>query len=246
MKRAFAREYRSLEQWHWWFRGRIRILESILRRELPPDTSREILSAGCGPAEGLTWLVQFAGRQGRVVGFDIDPAHALNVPDQVEFVTGSLERTPFENSSFDVILALDVLEHLHDDLAGLRELIRLLKPGGLLVISVPALPFLWGGQDIVSEHQRRYTRGSLASLLRQADLRECEITYFNTLLFPIAAGVRMTRALLGTADRARSDFEGSRPGRLNDVLAGVFGAERYLVNRIPLPVGLSLLATCRL
>jgi SAM-dependent methyltransferase len=143
---------------------------------------------------------------------------------------------------FDLVLALDVLEHLDRDGEGLLELARLVKPGGVLVVTVPALPSLWGSQDVVSYHHRRYTRRTIAGLFDQAGMRQKNVTYFNTLLFPIVAGVRWSRRIVGRKP-AVSDFEASKPGLLNTALATVFGAERYLVGRIPMPAGVSLLAT---
>ena len=246
MERHFAREYRGLEQWHWWFLGRRRILETILRREMPSSLAREILSVGCGPAEGLGWLLPFAGQEGMVTGLDVDSAHGADLPHRVKFVAGTLAAVPFATASFDVVLALDVLEHMEDDLTALQEAIRMVKADGLLIITVPALPFLWGRQDIVSGHWRRYTRKSLASLLQRAGLTQCKISYFNTLLFPVVSAIRAVRRLLGTADRPRSDFADNRPGMLNNALCWLFSLERYLVFRMPMPVGISLLATCRL
>lgn len=246
MERRFARAYRGLEQWHWWFLGRRRILETILHREIPASLDREMLSVGCGPAEGLEWLLPFAGKDGTVTGLDIDPAHGAGVPDRVKFVVGTLEAVPLANASFDVVLALDVLEHTEDDLAALQEALRLLKADGLLVITVPALPFLWGRQDVVSGHWRRYTKKSLAALLQRAGLTHYQISYFNTLLFPVVSAIRTVRRLLGTAGRPRTDFDDNRPGMLNSALCWVFSLERYLVFRTPMAVGVSLLATCRL
>ena len=245
MKRAFAEQYGELERWHWWFRGRRRIIEAILHHELNTQAARTLLSVGCGPVAGLDWLVPFAGLQGRVVGLDLDPLHARELSHQVGFVLGSLTRAPFTDQSFDVVLALDVLEHLDDDRAGLREAARLVKPGGLLLLTVPALPSLWGGQDVVSEHRRRYTKRSLAGLCAEAGLSDYQVGYFNTLLFPAAASVRWSRRALGRANRRQSDFAQQRPGVVNDVLTWLFGLESYFVNYASLPIGVSLLAKYR-
>jgi SAM-dependent methyltransferase len=244
MKKHFAEQYGDLEEWHWWFRGRRRIIESILSRELTVGR-RRILSVGCGPAEGLAWLLPFAGSGGKVVGLDIDLTHARNINGNIEFVVGSLEDAPMQDASFDIVLALDVLEHLDDDSKGFREAVRLVKPKGLLLLTVPALPSLWGGQDVVSEHRRRYTKRSFVRLFEAAGLTEYQVQYFNTLLFPLVAAVRLTRRSAGLSGRHRSDFDDNRPGFVNDTLAWVFSTESRLRNYLPMPIGVSLVATYR-
>ncbi len=243
MKQQFAESYANIEQWHWWFRGRQRILESVLRRELGGRHSISIASVGCGPAEGLRWLEQFAGAQGKIVGIDVEQMHARRIRPLIEYVVGSLEAAPFASHSFDAVLALDVLEHLDDDARGLREAARIVRPDGLLLVTVPALPSLWGGQDVVSHHRRRYTKQTLCETFARAGLPLPRVSYFNSFLFPPIAGVRWTRRALGLAERARSDFDDTRPGLVNEVLASVFAAERHVVTRISLPIGVSLLAT---
>jgi SAM-dependent methyltransferase len=245
MEHTFAQQYGDLERWHWWFRGRRSVIEAVLHHELPAQTSRTLLTVGCGPAEGLDWLVPFVGPQGKVVGLDIDPLHARGLPAQVGFVVGSLERAPFADHSFDVVMALDVLEHLDNDDAGLREAVRMVKPGGLLLITVPALPSLWGGQDVVSEHRRRYTKRTLTRLFETVALANYQVNYFNTLLFPLAGLVRWSRRALGQANRPQSDFESNRPGVVNEALTRIFSLESHLINHAPLPIGVSLLATYR-
>ena len=244
MKKRFAEQYGDLEEWHWWFRGRRKIIESILSGQLTVG-ERRVLSVGCGPAEGLAWLLPFAGSQGKVVGLDVDPTHARNLNENIEFVVGSLEDAPLEDASFDVVLALDVLEHLDDDSKGLREAVRLVKPKGLLLLTVPALPSLWGGQDVVSEHRRRYTKRSFVRLFKNAGLSEYHVRYFNTLLFPLVAAVRLSRRSAGMGARQRSDFEDNRPGLINDALAWIFSSESRLRNYLPMPIGVSLVATFR-
>ena len=246
MEKNFASRYGDLEKWHWWFRGRRKILEAVIKREFGEGRSAVILSVGCGPAEGLNWLVPYCGEAGKVVGVDMDTTHDQPTPANVEFVSGSLEETTLPEQSFDIVLALDVLEHLNDDIAGLLKIKSFIKPGGLLLVTVPALPSLWGGQDVVSHHFRRYTRRSLAALLANGNLKNCRLTYFNSILFPAVASLRWSRRLLGVGDRARTDFEGSKPGPLNDVLAWLFGLESGVINLTTMPIGVSLLATCRI
>jgi SAM-dependent methyltransferase len=246
MRLQFAKQYSSLERWHWWFRGRQRILEMVLHRELSTRASLVIASLGCGPPEGLTWLTPLVGPNGRVVGLDMERLHARRLGPHVEYVVGKLEAAPLASSKFDVVLALDVLEHLEDDAAGLREAAQLLKPSGLLLVTVPAFPSLWGGQDVVSQHQRRYTKRTLYDAFAGAQLPRPSVTYFNTLLFPPVAAVRWFRRAVGLTHYVRSDFNDNRPGFANEILAMMFGMERYWVGRVPMPVGVSLLATMRL
>ena len=245
MQKRFAEQYGNLEQWHWWFRGRQRILEAAIHRALIGRESVSVASLGCGPAEGLRWLERFAEPSGRVVGVDIDPLHARNISPSIEYVVGSLEALPFVSGSFDAVLALDVLEHLDDDTVGLSEARRLVKADGLLLVTVPALPSLWGRQDVVSHHRRRYTRKTLLQVFERARLPLPRVTYFNSFLFPPVAAVRWARRALGRADGAHSDFEDSQPGWVNEVLASIFTVEARLVHHVTLPIGVSLLATLR-
>ena len=240
MNPEFAARYGDLESWHWWFRGRQRILTDLLRREIGSATAGRLLAVGAGPTEGLTWLAPFARS---VIGLDIDPVHAR--PSSLLHVVGDLAAPPLRSDTVDVVLALDVLEHIDADTAALAEVGRVLRPGGLFVATVPALPSLWGAQDEINHHRRRYTRRTLRDAFAAARLPPPHVTYFNTILFPVVAAVRWGRRAIGLAERMRTDFDDNRPGLANDLLAGVFASERYLMRRIALPIGVSLLATVR-
>jgi hypothetical protein len=138
-----------------------------------------------------------------------------------------------------------VIEHLDDDAEGLAQAASFVAPGGFLLVTVPALPSLWGVQDTVSHHRRRYTRRTLFDAFARAKLPRPRLTYFNTLLFPPIAAVRWTRRLFGAKQNGHSDFDGARPGLPNTVLEEVFAAERLLVTRGSLPIGVSLLGLLR-
>jgi SAM-dependent methyltransferase len=241
MKSEFAEGYGLLEQWHWWFRGREQILTALLRRKLRNPTSLTIASVGCGPWQGLRWLEPFAAPHGRVVGVDVERMHAGSDPPRIGYVVGTSSALPLAAGAFDVVLALDVLEHLDDDAAGLREVARLTRPGGLLVVTVPALPSLWGRQDVVSHHRRRYTQRSLLAAFDRAGLPRPRVTYFNSLLLAPIAAVRWLRRSRGVQEETGSDFDDTKPGLVNDLLASIFSAERHLMFRIRFPVGVSLL-----
>lgn len=258
MKQDFAARYGDFESWHWWFQGRERILASAIVRELaaaPPGAAGpRLATVGCGPPEGLAWLTSLAGPRGRVVGLDADPSGAIREllaeraepgAKGVDYVFGRVERAPLRPACCDAVLALDVIEHIDDDDAALASLAPLVRPGGFLMVTVPALPSLWGNQDEVSDHKRRYTARTLRRAFERAQLPIPRITYFNTLLFPAIAGIRWMRRLLGRGDDGTSDFDRGRPGGVNDLLTRVFASERHLLGRLRLPIGVSLLAVSR-
>jgi ubiquinone/menaquinone biosynthesis C-methylase UbiE len=243
MEQDFIRRYGDLDEWHWWFRGRRRILETILDRELGRGVPRTVVSVGCGPVRRLGWLRPYAGG-GHITGLDFELENGAGRLPGTSFVRGSAETLPFADATVDLLIAADVLEHLRHDGMAVAEIVRVMRRGGLVVITVPALPSLWGSQDVVSHHYRRYTKGTLRELLAPA-LPQARLQYFNTLLFPPVAATRWLRRVLGSSDRVRSDFDGAAPGFANEALATVFAAERVLVTRVPLPIGVSLLAIAR-
>ena len=243
MEHGFAERYADFEQWHWWFRGRRRILDDLLRRRLDGHGPLAIVSLGAGPPEGLDWLVTLAGARGHVVALDAARVHARRLGPGLHYMVGDLGALPLAPAAFDVVLALDVLEHLDADATALAEAARLLKPGATLVVTVPALPSLWGAQDVVSHHRRRYTKRTLRALFARAGLPAPELSYFNTLLLPALAAVRWLARARGPSTEPPSDFEKNRPGLANELLARVFGLECHLLRHLHLPVGVSLLAT---
>jgi SAM-dependent methyltransferase len=254
MDEQFATDYEDFERWHWWFQGRRQILAAIVQRELTRQAAsgpRRLVSLGCGPAAGLDWLAEAVGAEARVIGVDADPSGALRGqggaprPARVSFAYGRAEATPLRSASCDAVLALDLIEHMDDDAAGLAEAARLVRPGGFLLVTVPAFQSLWGNQDVVSHHRRRYTARSLSAAFARAGLEPSWLSYFNTLLFPAVAAVRWGRRLVGRADAEVSDFDSGRPGTLNDGLTWLFAAERHLMGKVRLPFGVSLAAVAR-
>lgn len=249
MKREFALRYGDLQRWHWWFEGRRRILARILGKDAQVADARgwTIASIGSGPPENLDWLLPFALPRGRVVGVDRDPANVLRakgkVQEKIFFVIGRAEAPPLRRGVFDRVLALDILEHLDDDRAALREAAALTAPEGYLVVTVPALPLLFGRNDLANEHRRRYTRATLASLFERSGVAEVRIRYFNFFLFPPIALARLLDRILGRDLRPKSSFDGSSPGALNSLLAFLFSLERFFLDRGGFPIGVSLLAT---
>ena len=244
MDQEFYPAYYELEGRHWWFLGRRRLFLRLLEQRFPPAARPvEVLDFGCGTGAFLEDLERF----GAVSAVDGDPqavafCHARG-RSEVRFVPPG-DRLPFADGAFELVTALDVVEHIADDVGALRELRRVLRPGGVLLVAVPAFMFLWGKQDEVSHHHRRYTARTLRRALAEAGFAVDRTSYFNTMLFPPIAAVRVGRRVLRRPGAAQSDFE-LGPAILNRALGAVFGGEAGIVARRDLPFGVSLLALAR-
>jgi SAM-dependent methyltransferase len=239
----FYAEYFEMEDRHWWFVGRRQILLRVLERELSGNHAERILDVGCGTGTMLGHLSRF----GHAAGVDAEP-DAVHLCQKrgvrgVQIYDGST--LPFETEAFTLVTTLDVLEHIDDDSGMLAEIHRVLAPGGTLLITVPAFPFLWGPQDELSHHKRRYRRQELRERVESAGFELRRLSYFNMLLFPPIAAIRALRPYRPGDQELRSDFEMTKPGRVNDLLARVFAAEGPLIARANLPVGVSLLAVAK-
>ncbi len=153
---------------------------------------------------------------------------------------------PFRDRSFDAVFILDVLEHIEGDEVALKEVRRVLRLGGSLLITVPAFMFLFGRQDRVSDHKRRYRRPALVKLVNDLGFEVQYSTYFNTVLFPPIAAARLARRWLRLADGdGKTDFDMRLPRPLELSLEKLFAAERHAIDRIALPFGVSLLCSAR-
>jgi SAM-dependent methyltransferase len=246
MRPEFYREYFEVEGRHWWFLGRREIFLRILDRYLtaaPARRSRKILDVGCGTGTMIRELMRF----GRAEGIDADAA-AIDFCRRrgIEAVRqASSLSLPYDASSFDLVTALDVLEHLDDDRTMLEEIRRVLRPGGTFLLSVPAYPLLWGAQDEISHHRRRYVSREVKQRLTEAGFDIQRLSYFNTFLFPAIASVRLLRRIRPSSSELRSDFEMTQPGRFNAFLGRLFRLEAGLLERTDLPFGVSILALSR-
>lgn len=231
MDPALEQDALEAEDRHWWYRGRLGIVMDAARRRTPVGGSPRILDAGCG---GGATLVELAGL-GAATGLEPLPASREKARSRgvAEVVDGRLEALPFPDGSFDLMLVLDVLEHLDDAPAALRELHRVVAPGGAGVITVPAHPRLWSDHDERNHHRRRYTRMSLAETARSGGWRVARLTHFTTALLPLAMLART---------RGHGGFD-IPPPPINRTLKATIQAEAALIRRgTTLPVGLSLLA----
>lgn len=242
MQRGYYREYSDLQDSHWWFVGRRRILLRLLedRRARLPSRAGRVLDFGCGPGGWLPHLDRF----GEVSAVDADEdavrlSHARGRGETLHVEAG--EPLPFPDGTFDLVTGLDVLEHVRDDVAAVRELGRVVASDGLVLVTVPAFRFLWGDQDEVSHHFRRYTARSLRAALEEGGLVVEHLSYFNTVLFPVVAAVRVARRLVRAPRGDRSDFDAT-PAWANGLLTRLLGSEARPVSRRGLPLGVSLVA----
>lgn len=237
MERAAYREMADLDQRHWWYRARRQILEELIRRELRPPGEANILEIGCGTGHNLEMLGQF----GHVDAIELDDESRAIAQGRLgrDIMSARLpELTGIPERHYDLIAALDVIEHIDSDDEAIAAISTRLRPGGKFLMTVPAHPWMWSAHDTVNHHKRRYSKASLKRLIDGSPLRLDKIGYFNSLLFPLAVADRLVSKL-----RGKDDADVKLPSmRLNSGLEAVFAAERHLVGRLPLPPGLSLFA----
>jgi len=229
----------SFEEWYWWHRGRRTIVSRILRRYAPPHA--RILDVGCGTGATTAALTRF----GNVSGLDMGPAalrhaHSHGLP----VARGSAENLPVASARLDVVVALDVLEHLDDDRRALGEILRVLRPGGLLLATVPAYPFLWSSHDVALGHRRRYRRAELRERISAAGFEITLCSYLMASILPVAIAVRLAERLWRRQGPAESGYL-TLPRPLNDLLAHLVGFGGWLVRFMVLPFGLSIVAVAR-
>ncbi len=229
----------KIENAHWWFVARQRIIMQYINARITTSPETTILDVGCGTGA----VLELFSKRFRAYGLDfsrqaIDFCHQRGL---VNLFHGSLASYP-KSQHFDIITMLDVVEHIDDDDGLLRDAYALLKPGGYLLIAVPAFPSLWSAHDVVLHHKRRYTKRRLQQIVESESFEIEHLTFFNMLLFPVAVMKRWLTKLTNS-DKA-NDLE--IPGRIiNGILKRVFELEADIVPRCSLPFGLSLLCLAR-
>ena len=225
------------ESAHWWFKARRKILSAFLEHlNLPPDAS--ILEVGCGTGGNLEMLASY----GKLSAVEMD-ADALQIANTKTAGIYDIRKGTFPDSipfhqQFDLICMFDVLEHIDHDIDTLRAAKTLLKGNGRIILTVPAYQWLWGSHDAFLHHKRRYSSGQLNNAIEQAGLRAVKLTYFNTLLFPLALAARLKDKL---SERKTAAGTAVPPPIVNSVLYHLFSSERLLLKRLNMPFGLSLL-----
>ncbi len=222
----------SVQSSHWWFEGRRRILETLLDGlDLDPDAA--LVEVGCGTGANVPVLRKF----GKTLGLDRSRQALETARDAFDHVLlADADRLPLASDSTGLVCALDVVEHLDDDLGALKEMVRVLRPGGKLLVFVPAFRFLWGLQDEMSHHKRRYRKGQIMDLVRRSGARVLRAGYFNFWLFgPIA----LARTLWRLHPVQAPSENLWTPQWVDRPLARLFASERHVLARWSPPFGVS-------
>jgi SAM-dependent methyltransferase len=228
------------EEWYWWHRGRRAVVRGLLARHAP--RAARILDVGCGSGATTLSLRRF----GSIVGVDLGP-HALRLARArgLAVARASAARLPARPGAFDLVVALDVLEHLDDDVAAAREILAALRPGGVLLATVPAYPWLWSAHDEALHHRRRYRRRELVAALECAGFEVALCAYAMGSILPAAIVVRLYERWIRRAPARRESGYIVVPAPVNALLAWITGAGSWLPPWARLPFGLSLAALAR-
>ncbi len=226
----------QVEQSHWWYIGRRRIIAGFVENICRQVTDRRprILDVGCGTGANLLLLSEYGQAEGVDVSEDALAFCRARGLDNVK--QGAGEELPYENGTFDLVTAFDVVEHMDDDLAGLSEMRRVLRPGGRVLLFVPTFMFLWGLQDEVSNHRRRYRLPGLCRVLEQAGFEVERATYANITFFAPILLVRKLMRLTGIKTATENSIN---VPALNGVLGWLLGTESTILRYMNLPFGVS-------
>jgi SAM-dependent methyltransferase len=238
------------EDLHWWFASRTRALLGIVDTRTSKKGAR-ILDVGCGAGN----MIHHLSRYGQVVGIDNNPL-PLKMARQrgYDVRLAPAEDMPFEAESFEIVAALDLIEHCDDDLQILRECFRVCTSGGLIAVTVPAFQWLWSKNDIINSHRRRYSASELRSKLEDVGFVVDRITYNNTLIFPVAAALILARRnterepqlSTPTSDKEAYQVEMEpAPPLLNAILSGIGRLEAAVLRFVDLPFGTSIIGVAR-
>ncbi len=234
---------------HWWFSSRTRALNAMMRPILPQSPDFKLLDIGCGAGN----MIHHLSKYGQVKGLEIDKRPVKKARERGYDVDqfDATQPMPFDEGTFDAITALDVIEHNEDDMAILADSYRILKPGGHIIITVPAFMWLWTDNDDINAHVRRYTSGELKKKLGKTGFTINRVSYNNFFVFPLAATLLLLRRSKDTKqelashhlddDEYQVEMEPASPS-INSILTSVGKVEAGLIKRINLPVGTSLIA----
>jgi SAM-dependent methyltransferase len=228
----------KIEKDFWWYAGRRRIIFDLINR-IVPHTARRALDIGCGSGLNASLLPNHIRE---IIGIEVSDeaiTAAAHTNPRLSIIKGAWPHVEVPGI-FDLIICLDVLEHIENDGAALHSVESLLAPGGIALITVPAFPFLWSNHDTIAHHFRRYTRSYLCVLAQKnTRLNILRMSYFNFFLFVPIVFFRLLKKIIPLRSGASDIFSVPKP--INTLLTYLFGAERFLIRAGNLPLGVSLL-----
>jgi len=230
----------ELADTHWWYRSRTALVEGLMRRKGIGLQGRRVLEVGCGCGGNISFL---GGTDAVATDLSADCLRRAGRRGLNQLLRADAASLPFTDGAFDVVLALDVLEHIRDDAACVREVARVLKPAGVLLATVPALPALWSVHDEAFHHERRYSAGGLRHLLRENGFEPMELCYWSSPLLPFVFVLRKLRSAIGRQPPRSDFFLAELPG-LSAICGALQSLERLSILKYHLrpPLGVSLIA----
>ena len=238
MENKIFQKMLKLESSHWWFVARRKIIQKAINNLDLPRNIR-ILDAGCGNGDNLSLLSTF----GDLVAFEKNE-YALKTAKSKKI--GEIYKAELPDklpntikTNFDLIVLLDVLEHIDDDSKSLTTVRKLMNNKGIILITVPAFQWLWSEHDVIHHHKRRYSKSELREKLDSSGYRIKYISYFNTLLFPFALVERIGQKIFSPSNPEILELPNNK---INFLLEKIFSLEAIFMNKISLPFGLSLVA----
>ncbi len=241
-----AEEYEEmfrLEDTYWWFVGRRKLVRTMLDKYLVHPTDAKVLDFGCGTGANYELL----SRYGDVISQDYFqvPLGFCQRRGIRRLVRATAERLPFKDDVFALTAATDVLEHVDKDALAIAEAARVTKPGGHVMLTVPAYMFLWSEHDEALGHRRRYTPRQVRRLVEGAGLQVVKLTCYMTVLFPVAVGVRWTQRLLRRRAYPPRTHHFMVPSFANRLLIGLQSIEARVARAVNLPFGVSIFCLAR-
>lgn len=239
------REYQRLREhsrFYWWHVGKRALLRSVLEHGVPRDPSRPAVDIGCGAGDSFGMLAPFGRFVGSEVTGELWGPGMERPPRPVLLAEGGA--LPFADGSLGLCTFFDVLEHVEEEDAFLGEVRRVLRPGGLVLLSVPAYMFLWSEHDVSLHHHRRYVRGTVKGVLARAGFRVLRCTYAFAGILPAVAAYRVLGRLFRRSGEPSSSYV-AMPGPLNRLLIRWLAAEAWWLRHADLPFGTSVIALAR-
>ena len=240
MEESMYDSFYKLEDKHWWFQARKEIVLKLIDKYFKKRSDSRIFDIGCGTGKMLNQL----SRYGKVWGIDDDikaVKYSQNKAPSATIILGSFpEAAPDEN--FDLVTVFDVIEHIDNDLGALKKIKSILRPGGVLILTVPAYNFLWDNHDNMNYHKRRYIAKELKEKIHKAGLRPLKISYYNSFLFFPVVVFKITKKIFSKSKRSSDLGKNLPPIFLNIILKAIFSSEKYFLPFFSFPFGVSIIA----